>query len=342
MTSHSWEYQLVDGRDLSTGRGWLKRVTGGKISETYRGENRASCSLDLDGEEIPLGCAVRIWHATEESRECLGTFIPEPMDSTYQYGRKSGTVELYSTIKRLSTMFSSAITGVGKVNVLSHFREVVTNAYSTPWVQPSWQTSKLFSKAYTWNRTQESNLAEAQRCADAVNGYIGVDAQGRVTMRPYVQPWKLPQSWTLADVTLDGVEIDVPEIVNRVVAYYERSSGNTTKTYAQMAELPTTSPYYKGRIYRHETVTINPPTIDESGNINAQLLAYAQKELAAQQSKNVYSCSALYDSRVKCGTAGKLNYTDSPSGTLSANVFCSAREIALDHTAMMTLTLEEV
>lgn len=343
---HSFSYQLVDARDLTTAKGWLDGVTGGSITETYRGDNRSSCSLDLNGASIPWGCAVRVWHDAsydgENVHEMLGTFQPEPMDNQYRFGRESGSVDLYSSIKKLSTIYSSAITGVGKVNVIQHFKDVVSNAMGVPWVQPDWKTSATFGKAYTWVRPRESNRDECQRCADALGGYISVDERGRVTLKPYVLPSKLPSTWTLENVTLEGVDVDVPDIVNRVVAYHEENVNGKTKTYAQMAELPASSPYYKWTIGRHETITLNPSTIQPNADINAQLLKLAQQELAAHQGKNTYSCTAMYDPTVKCGTAGRLVYQDANAPGIDAQVFCSEREIKLDHTALMTLTLEQL
>ena len=347
---HEFAYELVDAVTLDSRGRWLDGVTGGTITESYRSEARSTCTLELDGSSVPWGCAVRVRHyaylGAESFSEVLGTFQPEPMDSTYEYGRRSGSVDMYSSLKKLSTHFYKGVTGVAKgAAIVPHFKAVVADGQAVPWVSPSLSTSKGFGAYYAWVRPKESDYAEAQRCADALGAYLGVDAQGRVTLTPYVLPQKMSESWRLEGGAMLGVDIDEPDIVNRVVVAYEDNSGGKTKTYTAMATLADSSPWSYKKIGRFETVEANAPTFDDgvsASQIQTALDKLVAQELAAHQGKATYTVSALYDPNVRCATAGRFVYADSPADKgISARVFCSERQIDLTY-GDMTLTLEEV
>lgn len=342
--AHSWDFQLVDSVNLSDGRGWLSGVTGGKLTESYRGDTRSMVTLDLDGATIPLGTAVRVWHTAtyngETERECLGTFHPEPYSYDYDMGRSHGSITCYSSLKKLSSTLSGNVRGVGKVNVINWFKTIAVWAMCVPWVQPSWKTSATFSSSYVWDMTAENFLTEAQRCADAVGGYLGVDEQGRVTLTPYIAPSDMPSTWTLDGLALVGVKVDTPDIVNRVVAKYEKDG----KTYKAVKDADSTHPWAKAKIGRIEAVSINPSTIEDGANIQQTLDKLVADELKSKTSTTTdYSVDAMYSALIKCGTVGTFVYQDSLDNEgIMAKVLCSGREIALDYTAQMALTLEEI
>lgn len=340
---HAWEYQLVDATAM-TERGWLMNVTGGKLTEAYRGDLRSQLSLDLDGETVPLGCAVRVWHTAtydgENVRELLGTFFPTPMGGKYEYGRMSGSVSLYSALVKLQGTRGKQVRSVGKFNIIAHFNEICGWALVTPYVQPGWNESKKFAAVYVWPMPSESILAEAQRCADAIGGYLGVDEHGRVTLKPYVLPSKLGQSWELlpGGITHLGVDIDVPDVVNRIVAKYE----NNGKTYGAVADLDASHPWSRqsiGRIVAEELTSVQ---VAEGANIQKTLDDAVKKELTSKTTAtNTYSVDTDYSADIRCGTAGRLFYRDSNDDAgIDAKVFCSGREVNLDYTADMRLTLE--
>ena len=344
--AHSFGFQLVDAVNLTDPRGWLTNVTGGKITEAYRGDLRSSCSLDIDGGEIPLGAAVRIWHyATADAetfRECLGTFQPEPAGGTYENGRIKATVELKSSLGKLSTTLGKRVYSVGKQNIAAHFAEIVGWAKAVPWITPNWNANKTFADSYVWVMASESVLKEAQRCADAIGGYLGIDEQGRVTLTPYEAPDKLAESWSLlpGGIVHLGIDIDVPEVVNRVTAKYE--GGTDKKTYTAAEPLDPAHPWSAENIGRIEAVELTSVTVEDEQNPQTILNDAVKKELKRlTTATNTYSVTANYNPDVRPGTAGRLVYKDSPDDEgLDASVFCSGREITLDYKAEMALTLE--
>lgn len=343
---HEWEYQLVDPKDLQTVRGWLANVTDGKLTEAYRGDMRSQLILNIDGGDIPLNAAVRVWHVatygSETLRECLGTFHPDPFGGKYEYGRITGDVSLRSSLARLDSTLGKQVRSVGKSNVIAHFREIVGWALCVPWVTPNWNTSKNFAEAYVWVMAEKSVYDEAQRCADAINGYLGVDELGRVTLTPYKRPKDMGESWGLlpGEITHLGVEVEVPEVVNRVTAKYE----NNGKTYTSVEDLDASHPWSKESLGRIESFALTSVQVEEGANIQRTLDDAVKKELESKTSATkTYSVDANYSSGVRCGTAGRLVYVDSPEDNgINSKVFCSGREVSLDFKADMRLTLEEI
>ena len=68
----SFEYELVDPFDLDLSLGFIDGVTGGRITESYRGDYRSTAFIDIDGELPPIRPLVRIWHVDGSDR-CGGT-----------------------------------------------------------------------------------------------------------------------------------------------------------------------------------------------------------------------------------------------------------------------------
>ncbi len=342
---HEWQYQLVDSATL-TERGWLTNVTDAKLTEAYRGDLRSQLDIGLDGESVPLGCAVRVWHEAtyggETVRECLGTFHAEPTGGKYELGRMTSSATLYSSLVKLRDTRGKQVRSVGKSNIINHFNEICGWALAVPWVTPGWNTSKTFAAAYVWQMPSESILAEAQRCADAIGGYLGVDETGRVTLTPYVNPSNMSEAWALlpGEITHLGVDVDVPDIVNRVVAKYERDG----KTYTSVADLDAQHPWSRANIGRVVAEELTGVTVEDGANIQKTLDDATKKERDAKaRATRTFSVETCYSDAVRCGTAGRLVYADSPDDEgIDARVFCSGREVVLDHTADMSLTLEEL
>lgn len=344
---HEWQYQLVSG-DTFAPMGWLTTVTGGKITEGWRTDLRTSCTLSLDGGDIPLNCAVRVWHVAsyrgEEVRELLGTFHPDPFGGTYEYGRMTGDVQLYSSLSKLSNARwkgTSAWMKKGQ-SVIAQFKRIAGWCYVPAWVTPSWKTSATFASTWVWVYATDSAYKGAQVCADAIGGYLGVDAEGRVTLTPYTAPSKMPQTWTIptASIVALGVDVDVPSVVNKVTAKYE----NNGKTYTSEANVASTHPWAESRIRRVMAEELTSVTIQEGSSIQTQLDKATKSHLASvSDMKRTFSVDTLYSNEVRCGTVGLFEYRDSPNDEgIRAKVFCSAREINLDYKADMSLTLEEL
>lgn len=326
--------------------GWLENVTGGSIVQSYRGDYRVSASLELDGEIPGVNGYVRIWHTArkggEAVRTCLATLVPEMPGMEYRLGRWTGSLDLYSGMKRLETSVWRADSGIAKnTAIAAKWADFVRNAGSVPYTAPGISTSKKTSAAWVLEFGVPV-LSTCHSLADALGGYIEVDEAGRVCLVPYVLPSRRSASWELASgidsIVLIGVEREAPEICNRVVARYDADG----KTYYSQAYLPSSHPWSRDRIGRQESYSME---VDEvAAPIQANLDKIAADELAARSATGSrYEVRALFDPSIKPGTVGTVSYADSPHDAgLSFRAFCSQREIELDAAMTMTLTLEEL
>ena len=342
--ANSYEFELLD-RSLSR-TGWLDGVTGGSVEQSYRGDYRVAASLELDGEIPAIDGYVRIWHnATldgETVRTCLATLVPELPDVEYRLGRWTGSVDLYSGMKRIETAIWQKDYGIAKnTAIASKWTDFVRNTGSVPYVAPGISTAKKTSAAWVME-FGTSVLSTCHSLADAVNGYIEVDEAGRVCLVPYVLPSKRSASWELASgiesIVLIGVEREAPVIVNRVAARHELNG----KMYYSLADLPSSHPWSFGRIGRRESYSLE---VDEVASpVQSNLDRIAANELAARSATGSrYEVRALFDPSIRPGTVGAVSYADSPHDAgVSFRAFCSQREIELDAAMTTTLTLEEL
>ena len=342
--TNSFEYELLDRSLAHTG--WLGNVTGGTIEQSYRGDYRVTASLELDGDIPPVDGYVRIWHVAtldgETVRTCLATLVPELPDVEYRLGRWTGTVDLYSGMKRLETSVWRADSGIAKnTGIAARWATMVRDAGSVAYVAPGIAKGKKTSAAWVLEFGVPV-LSTCHSLADALGGYIEVDEAGRVCLVPYVLPSRRSASWELASgidsIVLVGVEREAPEICNRVVARYDADD----KTYYSWAYLPSSHPWSIDRIGRQESYSME---VDEvAAPIQANLDKIARDELAARSATGSrYEVRALFDPSVRPGTVGTVSYADSPHDAgLSFRAFCSQREVELDAAMAMTLTLEEM
>ena len=343
--TNDFEYELLD-RSLAH-VGWLDGVTGGTITEAYRGDYRVTGELEFDGEAPPIANYVRIWAVStldgETVRTCLATLAPDPPSREYRYGRWVGSVELYSAMKRLDTSIRTKNGGLGKGKVLAdYFVKIVTEAGAVASVASGISKTKKTSKALVFE-AGEDVLSSMHSVADSLGGYIEVDAIGRVVLAKYVLPSKRSASWSLGSggesVMLIGVGETPPELCNRVIARFEDDDGKVT---CATANAPASHPWSWQSISRREAYLVDID--DKKGTSSTWLADEAAAELAARlDTGNVYEVGALFDPAIRVGTVGTVSYADSPDGAgLSFKAFCSQREIALDPSMTTTLTLEEV
>ena len=325
--------------------GWLENVTGGSIVQSYRGDYRVSASLELDGEIPGVNGYVRIWHTArkggEAVRTCLATLVPELPGMEYRLGRWTGSLDLYSGMKRLETSLWKKDYGIAKgTAIAAKFSEFVVNAGSRAVISPGISTTAKTTSAWVLE-FGTSVLSTCHSLADAVGGYIEVDPEGRVCLVPYVLPSRRSASWALGSgiesIMLIGVDRDAPDPVNRVIARYEEES----RTWYAEANLPSSHPWsssQRGRIDAHAI------DVDAPGTGSGWLQKLVDTELAAMSDAGArYEVRALFDPSVKPGTVGDVAYADSPSDPgLRFRAFCSQREVELDAAMTMTLTLEEM
>jgi hypothetical protein len=365
MTSLDWtasgientfRFEAVDCRQLENHICDLEGVTGGKLTQSYRGDYRASGTLDLDGTEVPDHCAVRIWHTARlgaaSVTECLATLIPQPPSRTLERGRVTGSVELYSAMKSLDGDLLTANSTIAKGTAAwSKFKSIVNNSGQVAVVDSGIQsTNKTLGSAWTWEHGK-SALSAAQKMADVCGGYIEVDAQGHVCLVPYENPASRATGGTIStgidSLVLLGVSMSQNDICNKVVASFDKGSGDSKKTYTAAAELDPVHPWSFANIGRWCAQECDAPsTLDDKSSesyIKAQLAAAVKKELnSASATTRTFGVTMLYTPEVDVGNAMRLRYQDSDGGeVIDANVFISQREITLDGSMQMELTCEE-
>jgi len=349
---NSFRFELVDNRVLTEHIGWLDSVTGGSITESWRGDWRVTGSLDVDaGADIPLSAAIRIWHDWDDGdglrTEVMATLFPEPAELVLLQGRQSGSIELHSAMRRLDTDLTKTDVGVPTGAAVAYrFQQLVRNSGGTPWV---WPSTKIHSARTSANRVWEhgkSVLSECHAMADACGGRVEVDEQGRVCLVPYQLPASIAESWRLMPGEVDCTLLpefvtNAQTIVNRVIASYERDD---KRWYAE-AKVAVTHPWAFQRIGRWETVEASAPTIEEGQNVQAVLDKLVRQRLSELSDvRRTYSAEMLYRPDVRVGTVGSVMYSDSEDGVAVGPVTCfvSEREVTLDAAMRTRLTLEEV
>lgn len=346
---NSFRYELIDARQLDVSYGWLDGVVGGTLTEGYRSDYRVSASLNLDGAEIPLGTAVRIWHDAELNgetyTECLATLFPELDAAEYKLGRWSGAADLHSALKRLDTDKRQGNRTInGSLLVKDRFIAIVKASGGSPIVKPFFSSGQTLGAGHVW-QGGESVLTECNRCANACSGWIGVDVYGHVTLEPYQLPASRTVSFDIQPATLFlvGFNRDAKEIVNKVVATYTKDD----TPYEAVAVVSDTHPWAFNRIGRWETYVATVDNIDTNataGQIQDALNNKVVQELRSHSDvTGTYSASILYTPEVYTGAVGNIYYQDSPDDEgITKKMFVSGREISLDAAMVTNLTLEEV
>ena len=342
--TNDFSYELLDNSLRHVG--WLDGVTGGSLTESYRGDYRMTATLALDGEVPAMRGYVRIWHTarlgSESVRTCLATLSPEEPSMEYRLGRWTGSVDLYSGMKRMDTCKRTHDYSLPKnSSITTFFNSLVTVSKAIPYIAPSISTSAKTTKAIVLE-FGTSMLSNAHMVADAASGYVGVGRDGRVTLTRYVLPSKRAASWSLesgdASIMLVGVEREPEETFNRVVARYEADG----KTYYADANLASSDPWSSSTLGQSFGYALEADMV--AAPIQANLAKQAAAELASLTSTRCrYEVRCLYDPAIEPGTVGTVRYADSPDDPgLSVKAFCSQRELSLDAAMTTTLTLEEL
>lgn len=353
---NTFRFECVDSKQLGNHICDLEGVTGGKLTESYRGDYRVSASLDLDGTEIPEHCAVRIWHTArlgaQSVTERLATLIPQPPSRTLERGRITGSVELYSAMRSLDHDLLTSNCTIAKNTVAwSRFKSIVGNSGQVPYIDAGVQSANAkLGTAWTWEHGK-SALTAAQKMADVCGGYIEVDTYGQICLVPYENPANRATGGTIAtgvqSLVLMGVTLSQGDICNKVVCSYETGSGTNKKTYTAAAELDPAHPWSFASIGRWCAEEVeSPSTINDKSSasyINSQLAATCKKYLASKSATTrTFGVDMLYTPEVQVGNAMWLDYRDADGGEhVNANVFISQREVELDAAMKTSLTCEE-
>lgn len=345
-TGNRFEYELVDPFDLDVSWGWLDNVTGGRITESYRGDYRSTASIDLDGEQPPSNALVRVWHVAsaggEELREEIGTFAQGAPSLSYRNGRLVGSVALHSAMWRLAQdVRPASATYAAGTNVAAHFEQAVSEAGCTPWLHPSLDASKGFPSEHVW-KGGESVLSECHACADALGGMVQVDAHGRVAIEPYQLPSARADSFSIdpstAVIERGGVSVTAAEWFNcvAVTATVEEAE------YVGVAKVGESHPLHMRRVGYWKTdyrTMTDPPEEGVQDAVDAEAASALAQVSSAPA---VYSADMLYRP-VRCGEVGTFWYADSPDDAgLFVRGLLTQREIDLDAAMRMRATFEEV
>lgn len=341
-----YEYDLVDSRDLDTVVGTLDGVVpGGKLTEGWRTDYRQSATITLDGCEVPLWCAVRIWHVASqdgtEERTALATLMPKPGQSTYKLGRATGSVDLYSSMWRMGSDLAFADYGVAAgTDAIQWFRDLVEAAGGTAYVPDALTIAPhTFGSSHIWE-CGDSRLTELNRCAECCGARVTVDGWGRVALEPYQSPSVIAASGVLSSEMLEpGVGIDPGDMCNRAVCSVEQDD---TRYFAH-ADIPAAHPWSKERIGYVVAETVNAPTVEQGGDAQAAAdKAVADKMADIAAASTTYSVTGLYSPALTPGRVVALDYRDAPGDGVQARCFISQREVTLDEKMETQYTLEAV
>lgn len=342
---NSFEYELVDPFDLDVSWGWLEGATGGRITESYRGDYRSTASVEIDGEQPPASALVRVWHVAqaggEELREELGTFSQGRPSLSYRNGRMTGSVPLYSAMWRLAQdVRPASATYAAGTNVADHFRRVVSEAGCTPRLHPSIDEDAGFPSEHTW-AGGESVLAECHACANALGGMVQVDAHGRVAIEPYQLPSARADSFAIdqstAVIERGGVAVTAADWFNCVVV----TATVDEAEYVGVAKVAESHPLHMRRVGYWKTdyrAMSDPPEEGVQEAVDAEAASVLAQEASEPA---VYSADMLYRP-VRCGEVGTFWYADSPDDPgLAVRGLLVQREIDLDAAMRMRATFEE-
>ena len=341
--ANSFDFEMVDPFDLDVSKGVIQGVTSAKLNEDYGSDYGSALSLGLDGAQVDLDCAVRVWHTatlgTDEVTEELGTFLIDKKPGNYKYGRYTGTLSLQSSLLRLGTDKRVGDRAVGSGSaIVPTLTSIMQASGATVAISPDFSGTATLSASHVWE-DGKSALEECKRLAEAIGGHLVTDTHGRVGMEPAItDAANLAPCFTIGPgIALAGVGIDDADVVNRVGVTYK--SGNTV--YRATATVPSTHPWHWARIGRW--ASLNQSVNSVTGTIQTALQRLADQYLAeATSTGRTFSVDTLYFP-VKVGTAGMLDYQDSAAdGGIWSKVILRAREVSLDASMVQSLTLEEV
>lgn len=332
-----FRYESVSVNPPYPALGELESITGGKITRSMNSDYRESMTLDFDGEEPPYSQMVRVWHTATLGNEsvitCLGTFMRDGGSVSYSRGRYEGSVSYQSNLLRHGTDLrgNNRTVAQGK-NVLTMAGEVVTNSGGVLVADSTLNTSKTFSASHVWE-FGHSALEELQRCADALNAIVGVDAQGNVTLKPYLLPSQRAVSWVLTtDALLEGLKRGDPEIVNIVHVSYTPSGSQGAQFASARLEDDPRSRASLGR-WVAKTYSINELSANSVQN-------QANLYMAQANTGRTWSVEMPYIP-LEVGSRGSLVYLDGGEGVVR-DCTIESMEIKLDTEMLMTLVLREV
>lgn len=343
---NGFEYELIDPFLLDQSFGFLNDVTGGKVTESYRGDYRATASIDIDGEFPDARYLIRIWRVeegeSEQVRTMLGTFTQGKPSIRYINGRKIGSIPLYSSMYRLGLdLVAYPRTYAAGTEIIPLFESIVKESGSTPWVHPGFISGAMFGSETVWEGG-ETTLSMCHKCANALGAMVGVDSLGRITLEPYQPPAYLSDSFAInsysADIVCEGVGITTADWCNYAVV----TATVDEVEYVGTATVDVNNPLHPKRIgyWKADYSTMSDPP---ASDVQAVVELAAKTKLAElSNAPNIYSAEMLY-CNITCGEVGTFWYKDSPDDDgLFVRALVTQREIDLTPAMRMRVTFEEV
>ena len=327
---NSFTYEMLDCQSLNTSYGFLEGVTSCKITESYESDTRVSGTLEVSGVRPGDGYAIRIRHKAEcggdTKEQVIGTFMVGSDSPKYLYGQYSGQINLVSMLDRFSQDYVTSDIGVSGWNACDWFEEKVTDGQGIAWVNPNVSRDSIMSD-WVWE-FGTSLLSALFTCAEKINGRVGVDELGRVTLNPYNAPSALSSSFTIDGYTLSaGLERTDGDRVNRVGVKYQPSGDGETQF--ATARLAATHEYSMEKLGRWLTKVYEVNQGENDASTTAQELADYYLSIN-NATTHKWEGSGLYRP-IACGEVGEINYLDTEEGTpLSFKALLRQKEYNLD------------
>ena len=229
----TFRWVMCDNRTMAE----LDDLTGfaeGSISASYEGDLKFTGSLNISGSNYVTGRLLRCYHtATLESEgksitTCLGTFFAGNDDLTYLHGRYTGTLQLQSMLLRFTE--SKCVTPW----TFTKDKSALNSWWQLMQSEGAKNYSTVSVKDANWKKTQvvdfgETRLKAMNVVADFLNGQVGVNPKGYITLNPYLAPKEKAVSWSVpygaSSLVFEGVGVTInrSDCVNRFSVLYEQS-----------------------------------------------------------------------------------------------------------------------
>lgn len=281
---HSARALMVDPGDLSTVRGELRGVTGGRLTLAYYGDTRMGAELATHGDHGWDGsAAIRILHTVGDHH---GTLLEEPLFTglvtACSWEGEGESLDSSWTLSGTLHAFEAAVAETGYsvargTKALGAIASVARSLGRPCVVGPDaveyvFGTNRVYEAGRTW-------LSILFDMADASGNRLGVDALGRLTVHRYVAPSERPADYdaderdprgmVVGPVKGDAGGLETP---SRVVVRGESGSRTVTGTASVPAGHPASQGARGYRVDRFESVTDLTPFGLASARTRAQRL----------------------------------------------------------------------
>lgn len=222
----SFAFEKVAANDIDKHDGWLEGVTGGSLTFGYDTDLKVSGSLDISSTSFVENCVIRVHYkpklGSETKDEVLCTCFATAEDMRFDKGRYTGKLNLRSLLAqyiddKLRDNFTIGKNKSYKAELKRLVSVVGGGKYRISGDVKDKKCPK--AKAFEYGKAPMEVL---QSIADSLGGQVGTDANGYMTLKPYITPAKKSLALKLPkggySVTLPGVDIsdNLSTATNRV------------------------------------------------------------------------------------------------------------------------------